>query len=204
MEVQGYFWTSSPLSKRRSAGIVEIEVTQVEDGYGEATIQAAAADSAKVKAGSDNNIIQVEFTAVGTMDGGAISLERAKGWGNFQADDATIRNYVEVEVVKGRGKLDTVDVGPDIVIAYLEAFPDKSVIRFTYGDGTVRTQNGAVAQPDIGLAEFTIQTDGDGDGDFDNVRGTERTAAEKDKTPEPLGAVYRDRDGCPSSRCNGC
>ena len=137
----------------------------------------------------------MEFTAVGTMDGGAISLERAKGWGSFQADDATIRNYVEVKVVKGRGKLDTVDVGPDIVIAYLEAFPANSVIRFTYGNGTVRSQNGAVAQPDIGLAEFTIQTDGDGDGDFDNVRGTERTAAEKEKTPKPLGAVYRDAMG---------
>ena len=54
--------------------------------------------SAKVKAGSDNNIIQVEFTAVGTMDGGAVSLEKPKSWGDFQADDATIRNYVEVEV----------------------------------------------------------------------------------------------------------
>ena len=91
--------------------------------------------------------------------------------------------------------MDTVDVGPDIVIAYLEAFPADSVIRFTYGDGTVRTQNGAVAQPNIGLAEFTIQTDGDGDGDFAEVRGTERTAAEKDKTPKPLGAVYRDAMG---------
>ena len=195
VEVQGYFWTSSPLSKRRSAGIVEIEVTQVEDGYGTATIEAAAANDATVKAGSDNNIIQVEFTAVGTMDGGAVSLERAERWGAFQADDATIRNYVEVKVVKGRGKLDTVDVGPDIVIAYLEAFPVNSVIRFTYGNGTVRTQNGAEAQANIGLAEFTIQTDGDGDGDFAEVRGTERTAAEIEKTPKPLGAVYRDAIG---------
>ena len=56
------------------------------------------------------------------MDGGAVSLERPTGWGNFQADDATTANYVEVEVVSGRGKISTVDVGPDIVIANLETF----------------------------------------------------------------------------------
>ena len=193
--VNGYFWTSSPLSKRRSAGTVEIEVTQVKDGYGTATVKAAAANDATVKAGSDDNVIQVEFTAVGTMDGGAVSLEKPKDWGDFQADDATTANYIEVNVARGSGKISTVDVGPDIVIAYLETFPAKSTIRFTYGTGTVRSQNGAAAQADIGLAEFTIKTDGDGDGDFDNVRGTERTAAEIDKTPEPLGAVYREAMG---------
>ena len=193
--VNGYFWTSSPLSKRRSAGTVEIEVTQVKDGYGTATVKAAAANDATVKAGSDDNVIQVEFTAVGTMDGGAVSLEKPKDWGDFQADDATTANYIEVNVARGSGKISTVDVGPDIVIAYLETFPAKSTIRFTYGAGTVRSQNGAAAQADIGLAEFTIKTDGDGDGDFDNVRGTERTAAEIDKTPEPLGAVYREAMG---------
>ena len=51
-----------------------------------------------------------------------------------------------------------------------------------------------VLQPkaNIGLAEFTIKSDGDGDGIFDEVRGTKRDQVDIDKTPEPLGAAHRD------------
>ena len=192
IEIPGRFWTSSPLNKLRSAGNVDVEVTQVLDGYGTATIKAAAANAATVKAGSDNNIIQVEFTAVGTMDGGAVSLERPAGWGGFQDDDATNPNYIEARVVSGRGKVSTVDVGPEIVIVHLETFAPNAKIRFTYGGGTVRIQNGATAQTSIGLAEFTIQSDGDGDGLFGKVRGDKRVQVDIDKTAKPLGAAYRD------------
>ena len=50
--ITGYFWTSKPFSKRRSAGKVEIEITSVDDGYGTATIEPET-----VKAGSDDNEI---------------------------------------------------------------------------------------------------------------------------------------------------
>ena len=192
IEIPGRFWTSFPFDKLRSAGNVDVEVTQVIDGYGTATIKAAAANAATVKAGSGNNIIQVEFTAVGTMDGGAVSLERPANWGGFQDDDATTANYIEARVVSGSGKVSTVDVGPEIVIVHLETFAPNAKIRFTYGGGTVRLQNGATAQSNIGLAEFTIQSDGDGDGIFGLVRGDKRVQADIDKTAKPLGAAYRD------------
>ena len=196
LEITGRFWTSSPIrGSGYSAGTAEVEVTQVLDSYGEATITASAANGPTVKAGSDNNIIHVEYTGDGTMDGGAVSLQKPTGWGNFQADDATLANYIEVEVVLGSGKISTVDVGPDIVIANLETFAPNAKLRFTYGDGTVRDQNGAAAQPNIGLAEFTIQSDGDGDGIFKAVRGTKREQVDIDKTPEPLGTAYRDALG---------
>ena len=68
----------------KEAGTVTVDVTQVEDGYGEATIKATAANAPTVKAGSNNNQIIVEFTAVGTMDGGAVSLQKPTGWGIFK------------------------------------------------------------------------------------------------------------------------
>ena len=184
IKITGHF-RPSPSGSLPSAGTVEIDVTQVQDGYGEATIKATAANAPTVKAGSNNNQIIVEFTAVGTMDRGAVSLEKPTGWGDFQDDDAKQANYVEVRVVGGRGKLEQpVNVTPDIVVARLETFAPNAKLRFTYSNAEV--------QSDIGHAEFTIKSNGGGDSSFALVRGTERTAAEQEETPEPFGAVYRD------------
>ena len=90
-----------------------------------------------------------------------------------------------MRVVGGRGKLEQpVNVTPDIVVARLETFAPNAKLRFTYGNAEV--------QSDIGHAEFRIQSNGGGDSSFALVRGTERTAAEQEETPEPFGAVYRD------------
>ena len=186
VEIKGKF-QPSPSGSDPSAGTVEIDVTQVQDGYGEATIRATAANAATVKAGSNNNEIIVEFTAVGTMDGGAVSLQKPPGWGDFQDDDAKQANYVEVSVVRG-GRLGDVNVTPAIVVARLEIFAPNAKLKFTYGD----RQSGAEAQSDIGHAEFMIKSNGGGDSSFALVRGIERTAAEQEETPEPFGAVYRD------------
>ena len=40
----------------------------------------------------------IDFTAVGSMDGGAVRLVIPDDWGNLQDDDATLANYVEVDV----------------------------------------------------------------------------------------------------------
>ncbi len=90
-----------------------------------------------------------------------------------------------MRVVGGRGKLEQpVNVTPDIVVARLETFAPNAKLRFTYGNAEV--------QSDIGHAEFMIKSNGGGDRSFAPVRGTERTAAEQEETPEPFGAVYRD------------
>ena len=180
VEIKGNF-SPSP-SGSYKAGMVEIDVTQVQDGYGEATIEAKAANAPTVKAGSNNDQIIVEFTAAGTMDGGAVSLQKPTGWGDFQDDDAKQANYVEVS-----GRLGDVNVTPDIVVARLETFAPNATLKFTYSNAEV--------QSDIGHAEFTIQSNGGGDRSFALVRGTERTAAEQEETPEPFGAVYRDGPG---------
>ena len=68
--ITGLFWTSSPISGRGyNAGTVEVEIANAADGYGTATISPSS-----VRAGSVNERITAEFTAAGSMDGGAVRL----------------------------------------------------------------------------------------------------------------------------------
>ena len=192
-EITGYFWTSKPIRGRgHNAGKVEVEITNAADGSGNATISRSS-----VKAGSDEEEITIDFTAAGTMDGGSVRLRIPNGWGDLQDDDATEANYVEVDVVKGRGKV-TANVANRAVIANIETLAAGGVIRFTYGGGTVDSRNGAEVQPAIASAKdpavFVIESDGDGDGGYDDVVGMQRTAAQQkadgESKEKPLGAVY--------------
>ena len=190
--ITGYFWTKSPLTGRgHNAGTVKVEIDNALDGYGTATILPD-----DIKAGSADKKIIVDYTVPGTMDGGAVRLSIPKDWGSMQDDDATEANYVEVDVV-GRGEA-TANVGPTAVIATLDGVVKGSVVRFTYGDGTVRSNNGAQVQSTITTAEepaaFLIESDGDGLGGFLPVRGMQRTKEQIDEDAEektkPRGAVY--------------
>ena len=66
--IDGRFRTSSG---SRSAGTVTVNIENVADGTGSAEI----ATSESIEAGSNDNYVQVKFTAAGTMDGGKVSLE---------------------------------------------------------------------------------------------------------------------------------
>ena len=193
--ITGLFWTSSPISGRGyNAGTVQVEITNAADGVGEATISPSS-----VKAGSVKKIT-AEFKAAGSMDGGAVRLVIPEEWGALQDDDATEANYVEVSVV-GRGKVTNASVADRAATATLEGVEAGSVVKFTYGGGTVASRNGAEVQPQIAVAEpakFKIYSDGDGDGAFELVIGAQRNKAAKDKDKEDevvaLGVIYRDQD----------
>ena len=192
--IDGFFWTSGSRGRGYSAGKVEVEVTNVADGYGTATIKPK-----EVSAGSNDQEITVDFTAVGSMDGGAVRLVIPDDWGDLQDEDATEANYVEVDVVEGRGSAEA-NVADRAVIANLTGVRKGSVVRFTYGGGTVTTRNGAEVQPSITTsdapAEFIIETDGDGNGSFSDVRGVQLTKVQvtenSDDKTKTLGAVSRD------------
>ena len=100
-KITGYFWASGTRGRGYSAGAVEVEITNVADGYGTATIEPY--DS--VKAGSDDGEITVDYTVPGSMDNGIVRLVIPEHWGNLQDDDPTEGNYVEVDVI-GRGSAD--------------------------------------------------------------------------------------------------
>ena len=196
VEVFGSFQASST-SPVRSAGSVEIDITNVADGAGTATITADDAtsetDAQSVRAGSTKNQITATFTAVGTMNGGAVSFQIADGWGTMQRDPLK-RNYIDIT---SSGMLGDVDYGSKIVVAHLEELGPEGTVTFSYGDGSGgRDNEGAEAQRNIGVADFKIKSDGDGDGMFDDVAGSkELTTVLKETNPEGLGEVFTNAKG---------
>ena len=78
-KIDGYFWTSGSRGRGYNAGSVGVEISNVEDGYGNATISHK-----EVSAGSTDQEIMVDFTAVGSMDGGAVRLVIPDDWGDLQ------------------------------------------------------------------------------------------------------------------------
>ena len=114
-KITGYFWTSGSRGRGYNAGAVEVEITNAADGYGTATIEPMTLQAQ----GVTDEEITVDFTAVGSMDGGAVRLVIPENWGDLQDDDATEANYVEVDVVTGRGTAEA-NVADRAVIATLE------------------------------------------------------------------------------------
>ena len=116
--VRGYFKVSDEFPQH-DAGTIWVNVTNVEDGSGTASI-----DPSSVRAGSKNNLITVVFTGEGTMDGGAVQLTIPEDWGDMQ-DDPLERNYIAVDVSSGAALSDPASEIVDdgiAVVAYLETF----------------------------------------------------------------------------------
>ena len=122
LEITGEFMPRSS-GGAATAGVVEVTITNIADGRGTATIENdAVSDDQTVVAGSIDNQIKVVFTAEGTMDGGAISLEIPDKWGEMQRDPREA-NYVDIRAP--RGALDgEPGYGARVVIAYLDDFDE--------------------------------------------------------------------------------
>ena len=127
-KINGYYWASSS-SPRRGAGTVEIEVGNANDGTVRATITPTS-----VRAGSIDETFTIKYTAAGTMDGGAVSLEHPAGWGEFETDPSKL-NYVSVRASRG-ATIEEIDNGGTIIIVTLDKCPPNGTITFVYGTGT--------------------------------------------------------------------
>ena len=195
LSIKGYYRASKGLSQR-SAGTIWVDVTNVLDGAGSATLTS----DFTIRAGSKNNLIKVEFTGVGTMDGGAVRLTRPDDWGDMQLDPLKL-NHVKVDVSGGASLADddpveTENDGESVVVT-LKDFDDGDKLTFLYGGGTGSDANkGAVAQDEIGMATFIIESMGkkeEDEGEFQLVEGI--------KPPDPLPetdfpvTVYNDNIG---------
>ena len=126
-DIIGEFQVHKTAHKRR-ADRIEVTVINVYDGTGSATIAPYKA----IKAGSVNNTITVIYKAIGTMNGGQVSLELPDGWGDAQDSDPTMPNYT---TVTSSGELDANEayVGKRIIIANLEEIKKDNTVTFTYG-----------------------------------------------------------------------
>ncbi len=186
VQVSGTFRTSSGASTR-TAGTATVTLSNVEDGMG-----AAVLSPGTIEAGSSNRAIEVVFTAAGTMDGGAVSLEIPDGWGSMQ-NDPTQRNYV---TTRGAGvSLDPDDINDRYAIATIDTLAKGGSFRFIYGGGTGAAV-GAEVQDNVGTAQFVIRSDGDGDGVFDVLTSDlEHTGREKIKNPDKTQRIYKDAPG---------
>ena len=152
VDIIGEFRTRSGASARR-AGRVEVEVTNVADGSGSATISPSGAN-ATARAGSIDNRIVITFTAAGTMSGGQVAFEIPTGWGDMQDDSAQQNNHVAIRA-GGGGTLDDTNasyVGRRIAVANLEDFEKGDTVTFTYSN--------AEAPGDIGIWPFLVSSAG--------------------------------------------
>ena len=164
VKVTGSFKASSGVSAR-TAGTVTVKVGNITDGNGSAIIRTTDGithiESGRIEAGSNHRTIQVIFIASGTMDGGAVILEIPSGWGDIQGDPIK-RNYVSVD---DRSNI-SLDIQPRSVIANITKLAKDQSFTLTLGGGTSPANNGVEVQDAIGTAQFTIKSDGDGDGVF--------------------------------------
>ena len=170
INIEGEFRTRSG-ARDRDAGTLDIEVLNVRDGSGEATITTGRTPRHSVKAGSVDNEITVEFTAAGTMNGGYVTLEKPDSWGNLQDNDDTEPNYVTVEA-SGRSASVTSNVGRDIAVANIGVLGHNNTITFTI--------SGAEASSEFEVSEFIVESAGDADGGLVALIGT---------APEPVDAT---------------
>ena len=147
-----------------------------------------------VEAGSNHRAIEVTFTAAGTMDGGKVSLEIPTGWGDMQ-NDPTKRNYL---TTRDSG-VDSLDVGSRRAIATIGELAKGESFRFIYGGGTAGDSNGIEVQDSVGIAVFTIKSDGDGDEVFKAVNPPKddpgkHKGRNKIRNPDALGQIYGETD----------
>ena len=170
----------------RSTSPVTIKLGNIADGIGSATLSPTS-----IAAGSNDQAIEVIFTASGTMDGGRVSLEIPSGWGLMQ-DDPTRRNYV---TTRG-GAVSSLDVRGSIVEATVRRLARGGSFRFVYGGGTSSANNGVEVQDDIGIAQFIVKSDGDGDGVYTAVKSDLKyEGREEIRNPKKVGRIYEDEPG---------
>ena len=124
--------------------------------------------------------------------GGAVSLELPNDdWGAMQDDELEL-NYIEVsgprDALDDETPFEIMDDGLRVE-AYLNEFEEGDKLTFTYGGGTGdRANRGAVAQTSLGEVPFIIESDGDGNGDFELVTGDKPPVS---KSRRAAGRLYQ-------------
>ncbi len=176
----------------RPAGTATVKILNVMDGAaGTVTISPK-----QVEAGSNHGVVMVKFTALGTMDTGHVSLELPSGWGPFERDPVQ-RNYIQI-TGNSNVSLDEPAIGESSskAVAGITKLAAGQSFTFVYGRGSSGNANGAEVQDDIGVATFTIESDGDGDDLFAAVLSTkEQNDTEKAANPDALGQIFMGADG---------
>ena len=174
VEINSYFKPGKSLPERVST-VETVTITNVDSGSGTATISPTS-----VEAGSTDNKLTVRFSAQGSMDGGHVRFSNAADWGAFQGTSASGANYIKIDVSSGGSLRDTA-IGDRAATAYFD--------EFGYGDVITFTLDNAVAQPNLGIANFKLESAGRRGGNLYDIEG-EKRPEDADTPIELLGKVY--------------
>ena len=186
VKVIGNFRTSTG---SRPAGTATVTLTKVADGHA----KAVTISPSQVNAGSNDGVIRIKFTAIGTMDGGYVSLDLpSTGWGLMQRDPAQ-RNYIEIsDNPNVTLESPAITESSSKAVAKIEKLGAGQSFTFVYGNGNGAPTNGAKVQDDLGIATFTVESDGDGDGIYAAIKSEkEQTSVERQTNPDQLGAIFK-------------
>ena len=185
LSIRGRYKVSSATGfPERDAGRIFVDITNVKDSTGTATVTPPS-----VRADSTDNLIRVVYTAIGTMDGGAVRLTIPQNWGLAQSDDAEKPNYINVTVSSGAklANFEVLDNGR-FVQANLTTLGAGDNVSFTYGGGRGASK-GAVAQADLGDAVFLVESQGSSGGVFEAI------VDNMDKAVSPIVEVKSAKSG---------
>ena len=185
-----------------SVSPITITLGKIGDGIGltsktQSPVEISSPRDSKIKGGSRTDAIEITFTAAGTMDGGKVALEVPSGWGLMQ-DDPTKRNYVMTSPVPGSAIIKdvTIEANGRRVVATINKLGRDESFKFIYGGGTAPANNGVEVQNNVGLAEFMVLSDGNGDDVFTVVDSLfEQSARQKILNPKAVGKIIKGAAG---------
>ena len=155
-----------------AAAPISIRIGNVEDGAGTARITSPS--DYTVKAGSKDNTIKIQFTAAGTMTGGSVRLHTPTTWGALQETDSAAANHIRVSASRSMVDQAEISYGTRYVLVPLLTVGKNSHIEFVLSN--------ALAQKEIGLAEFRIESAGGPSGSLRQLKGIERPDDDEDST----------------------
>ena len=173
-----------------------LKVTNVKSGEGSVTVDTGNRNKSSVAAASRDNEIIFDFKAVGTMDGGTVSMTVPPNW-SLPVTDRGDEGFVDVETPEG-GEHGLVSIDPTnerTVNVQIRTLGPDEIVRIIYGSGAFSAS--VVAQSERGRARFTFKTKGSSGADFKGISpvtiivtnadaGTGEMSVERTGAPEGL------------------
>ena len=126
------------------------------------------------------------------MTGGSVRLHTPTAWGELQETDSTAANHIGVSASRSMVNQDEISYGTRYVLVPLMTIGRGNTIEFVLSN--------VLAQREIGLARFTIESAGGPSGSLRQLKGIERPDDDEDATVKEtdeymlLGHVYETGD----------
>ena len=124
--------------------------------------------SGPIASASSGNQLTFDFKAVGTMNGGAVSMEVPPDWSAPQLIQG-VAGYTSALTPSGGsvGRLSVSETSDRVVIVPINTLGPDQIVKIIYGRGS--GSSGAVAQENAGGGTFIFKTKGSSGDDFESI-----------------------------------